>query len=588
MRIKLLSSLLAFGFLAAAAPALAASQGEASSIGLQDLNHDGKIDRAVVSIANPQHAAWTVRGSKGIGVTYQGQPLAIGSAFVTASEDPATLEIVFADDGHLPATTSAEGFELTYAPQGAAAGVSDGTVELQAIAAGDTGPSDTELDQAAPVLLSSSPAEGTIDADRDAALKLTFSEPVRSDTAIPSSSQNPDAWGFTADGADLTVTHAPYGRGALETFGIDVQDAAGNHAAAGSYPNPFSFRTGTANTPTPTSDTVFELTAPKSLQTLQAGAPTVVAWHTNEAGVTSVRFGFSSDGGTSYTTIATRYVADGPYVWYPPAVPGAIQLKAEALNAAGAVVNIAFVNTVTVTGASVAPVRVLAGPDVAWLTPTVAKVTLWTDRAPEKADVSCGGLPATVTLTGDRPVRLEAAAEGLTGAPITCRFVLSDAGSQAVTVETSPIAMQAPVPQGEGFIGLKEGDLFKSADGAAVYWYKDGKRWVFPDATVYRSWFGDDFSKVLTVPSAELASILIGGDVRMKEGVFLLKIQSDPKTYAVEPNGRLRWIQTEDQAQALYGLDWAKRVRDIDVSLFVDYAVGSPLQGDERPAGFAG
>jgi len=68
----------------------------------------------------------------------------------------------------------------------------------------------------------------------------------------------------------------------------------------------------------------------------------------------------------------------------------------------------------------------------------------------------------------------------------------------------------------------------------------------------------------------------------------MVKIQSDPKTYAVEPDGVLRWIPTEAQARALYGDAWAKRVRDVDVSLFTDYVIGPALEGNEKPAGYVG
>jgi hypothetical protein len=72
----------------------------------------------------------------------------------------------------------------------------------------------------------------------------------------------------------------------------------------------------------------------------------------------------------------------------------------------------------------------------------------------------------------------------------------------------------------------------------------------------------------------------------MKEGVYLIKIQSDPKTYAVEPGGKLRWVQTETQANALYGPAWNKRIRDVDVSLFVDYTIGAALADGEKPVGY--
>jgi hypothetical protein len=661
----------AFG-LFAALPALAAS-GDVSSIGMRDFNHDGRIDRAIVRIANPSGTVWQVRGNAGIGISYQGQPLKIRTAFMAGTADPAALEIVLEDDGHLPATTSAEGFEVTYAPQGAASGVSDGTTELSAIAAGDTGASDTELDEAGPVLLASSPAASAYDTLRDADLSLTFSEPVVTDGIVISSAQNPDSWGTSVSGNVLTVTHAPYGRGVTEVFGVDAADAAGNRTVVGPYPNPFSFRTSTANVPTPAIDTIFTLTSPVSLQTLQAGEPNVLAWYTNDAGVSAVRLSYSTDGGVSYLPIAERPVSDGTYVWYPPAMSGSIQLRAYALGSTGAVLNASIVSPVSVSGAATAPLRVVSGPTIVKLSDSSVMATVDLDRPPASAAAACSSISAPVEMTGDRPTRLEATVAGLPdGFATTCRFTVTDFDGTVSVIETAsitagkdvmPPALVGPAAvdmfnvdartarvswttdepstsevrygvylnfsgtatddqlstshsltltnltpgvlhqlritsvdaQGNAaatpdvyFVFLREGDLIKAKDNAAVYWYKGGKRWVFPNENTYRSWFGDDFSKVITVPASQLGTIMIGGDVKMKAGVYLLKIQSDPKTYAVEPDGLLRWIRTEDQARELYGLAWNKRVRDVDVSLWVDYTIGQPLQDGEKPAGYAG
>ncbi len=588
MRNKLLLGSFAALLAVTALPALAApAAGNVTSIALRDLNHDGRIDHAVIAFANPAKTDWRVRGTKGIGVSYQGQALAVRSAFVAVSGDPASLEIALDEsDARLPVTTSAQGFEVTYAPQGANAGVSDGTTELSAIAIGDTGASDTEIDQAPPVLLSSNPAAGTIDASRDADLVLTFSEPVLSGSVVPFSEKNPDGWGYAFSGNVLTISHAPYARGAAETFGIDAKDAAGNSVALGSYPNPFSFRTGTSNDPTPSKDTVFALTSPHGLPSFQAGAPSPLAWYANEAGVVKVRLSYSTDGSGSYRPIVERPVTDGAYVWYPPAVNGALTLKAEALNAAGAVMNVSVVSPVMISTPATAAPRVVSGPDVARLTDSAAQVSVELDRAPTSVTASCGGRPSTVTVVGDRPARLATLAEGLTATPVTCRFAVSDGVKDALSIESAPITAQASAPQGVGFLPLKDGDLIKASASPAVYWYKNGKRYVFPNETSYRSWFGQDFSKVVTVPADQLSGLVIGGNVRLREGAYLIKIQSDPKTYAVEPDGLLRWVQTEAQAKALYGTAWNTRVRDVDVSLFADYRIGSPLQDGERPAGY--
>jgi hypothetical protein len=129
------------------------------------------------------------------------------------------------------------------------------------------------------------------------------------------------------------------------------------------------------------------------------------------------------------------------------------------------------------------------------------------------------------------------------------------------------------------------GDRIKAAASPAVYWYLGGKRNVFSDLMTYGSWFSD-FNGVVTVPSDQLSDIELGHVVPVRAGTYLVKIQSDPKTYAVEPYGELRWIPTEAQAIALYGSSWSRRVRDVDVSQFVNYSVGAALAANNVPSGF--
>lgn len=126
------------------------------------------------------------------------------------------------------------------------------------------------------------------------------------------------------------------------------------------------------------------------------------------------------------------------------------------------------------------------------------------------------------------------------------------------------------------FTVIVSGDRVKTAASPAVYWYLNEKRNVFPDFTSYDSWFAD-FKGVTTVPSDQLGSIALGKNVPVRAGTYLVKIQSDPKVYVVEPLGRLRWLSTEAQAIALYGNAWQKRVRDIDVSQFTSYVMGDTL-----------
>ncbi|HNV12290.1 MAG TPA: hypothetical protein PK686_02740 [bacterium] len=129
------------------------------------------------------------------------------------------------------------------------------------------------------------------------------------------------------------------------------------------------------------------------------------------------------------------------------------------------------------------------------------------------------------------------------------------------------------------------GDLIKKDGLSAVYYLgEDGKRYVFPNEATYKSWYSD-FSGVVTVSADELASYPLGANVVIRPGTKLVKITTDPKVYAVEPNGSLRWVQTEADAIALYGANWAQRVVDVADSFFTNYTIGQPLSSNEVPVG---
>jgi len=111
----------------------------------------------------------------------------------------------------------------------------------------------------------------------------------------------------------------------------------------------------------------------------------------------------------------------------------------------------------------------------------------------------------------------------------------------------------------------------------AVYYLADnGKRYVFPNGGVYRSWFSD-FSGVITVSADELASYPLGGSVRYRPGVRLVKITTDPKVYVVDEGGALRWLMSESVARALYGSDWNRKIDDVPDAFFFNYTIGSPI-----------
>lgn len=121
------------------------------------------------------------------------------------------------------------------------------------------------------------------------------------------------------------------------------------------------------------------------------------------------------------------------------------------------------------------------------------------------------------------------------------------------------------------------GDLIKGS-GPAVYYYY-GDRYAFPNEDVYFSWYAD-FSGVKTVSDQFLASIQLVGNVRIKPGVNMVKITTDPKVYFIDNGNELRWVPSEAVADAMYGPDWAKKVRDVSDALFVDYRLGEPIPSE--------
>ncbi len=131
---------------------------------------------------------------------------------------------------------------------------------------------------------------------------------------------------------------------------------------------------------------------------------------------------------------------------------------------------------------------------------------------------------------------------------------------------------------------LAAGDLIKASGPALYYYNTDGKRYVFPNEKTYFSWF-NDFSSVVTITDAELAAIQIGGNVTVRPGTKLVKITTDPKTYAVTECGTLHWIESEAIAQALWGSAWATRVVDVPDSFFTNYTVGSSISSNVHPNG---
>jgi|GEM_PF-1285660 len=126
-------------------------------------------------------------------------------------------------------------------------------------------------------------------------------------------------------------------------------------------------------------------------------------------------------------------------------------------------------------------------------------------------------------------------------------------------------------------LGINYGDLIKADSPAVYYLGADGKRYVFPTQNVYLSWY-KDFSTVKIMSAQDLSLLTIGGNVTYRPGVKMIKIETDPKVYAVDSYGTLRWLKNEAVAKALYGSNWSSKVDDVPDAFFTNYQMGTTIE----------
>jgi len=131
----------------------------------------------------------------------------------------------------------------------------------------------------------------------------------------------------------------------------------------------------------------------------------------------------------------------------------------------------------------------------------------------------------------------------------------------------------------------KSDSLIKGTGSVIYYYASDGFRYVFPDDKTFGSWFSD-FKNVITVSDSELANIPLKGNVTYRPGVRMIKVKTNPKVYAVDKGGKLRWIENEEIAKKLYGDDWNKKIDDVSDVFFMNYIEGDSIKNtnDYNPA----
>lgn len=151
-------------------------------------------------------------------------------------------------------------------------------------------------------------------------------------------------------------------------------------------------------------------------------------------------------------------------------------------------------------------------------------------------------------------------------------------------IAVSMLASAAPA-LATSWVSLNAGDLIKLPDDGnpsttldtAVYYYAvDGTRYVFPNDKTYFTWYSG-FNNVKEVTMEQLGTITIGGNATYRPGVKMIKIESDPKVYAIDQGGARRHVTSEAVAIAMYGSNWNKMIDDVPDSFFSNYPEGQSI-----------
>jgi len=267
---------------------------------------------------------------------------------------------------------------------------------------------------------------------------------------------------------------------------------------------------------------MFTISQPTAGQVLKAGDAFQIFWTETGRSVASVRLRLSTDGGLSYPVVIADDVTDaGFYSWTVPADTFSTtqaRIKLEGLNG----------NPREVAAMVLSPVFAIDGV---------------TPPAP----------PASVPAYDP---------------------VIATAAAASIDVNQG-FDLQVPSFEPLCAAGLR----IKGRTSPAVYFCgADGKRHAFPNQKIHDSWYAGDFAGVVTVSDENLARVQLGANVKYRPGVSMVKIQTDPKVYAVDANGALRWVSSEAVAVSLYGAGWNQLIDDVPDSFFADYTIGEPIE----------
>ncbi|MFA4873578.1 MAG: invasin domain 3-containing protein [Patescibacteria group bacterium] len=460
------------------------------------------------------------------------------------------------------------------------------------------------VDVAAPVIATTSPADNATDVALDANLVITFSETMTTSSVTGAIARTPaftlGAASWNAASTILTFSAHDAFAG-MQLYAVTLAGTIASAATtdgnlgAGPVANPFDFTTVAASSGgggggLPASVSV---TTPNGGETLVGGGTYNVTWSSTGTVTDLLSIYYSTDSGINFlNTIATGETNDSAYTWIVPnTATGTAKIKV----VSGSLNDISDANfTITYSASAVSAANSTISATPATVTANGTTESTVTITVKDASSNLLSG--KVVTLASSRGTSdTVTTVTGTTGANGVATFKVksSTAGTSTYTATaagvvlsgTATVVFTAPGEVGETPTAINVGDLIKSPLSTSVYYYgSDGKRHLFPNEKTYKSWYVD-FSGIKSVSASQLQGIALGHNVTVRPGTVLLKIQTDPKVYAVEPGGLLRWVPTEARASTLYGSAWATKIIDVPLVFWVDYTFGSDITTDIHPTG---
>lgn len=510
----------------AAPMAQAAAPGNIHGIRLFDEDGNGQIDTVRVLVNNGGGATWTVNGTPGFTASAGGQNIDItGVVIETAPTDLTTIVAVSLSqaDADLPFNTSSAALELAYAQSNAGSNTctncvkANGVVQMDAIASGDGGNAQ-ESDYANPVILSVSPASGVGGVGRSEDIEIVFSEAMV------------EAFDY---GTHFTTNIDPGGWSDDWTVGLETVTLSHN---------PFSART----------------------VTITLDENEIDAYAGEAADYLPLLLTGPQDGSWTFVTAGGSNNASGNLVPQTVLPEVACTVSAPAAGASaehGRPMDITW----TSVGERIANARVQYSLD---------NGTSWSD------------IIANAPNTGSYTWNVTAPV----GTQLIIRVICQENGggtvasgvSGAVSV-VAPVSVDAPTASDDVSVpkssSLPAGTLIKAQGLSAVYYVDtDGTRRPFINERIFKTWFAD-FNAVVEVPLADIAQYEMGRPMLPKPGSLLIKVQSAPKTYWIDPaDGKAHWLASESAARRVAGAAWNTLVIDIDASIFSSIIFGADIK----------